>query len=76
MAGIGKAGEPKFQFIGNSENCHLIVQVSEELAWGIRTLKGEAKCGHLTLQSHPFWLKGKKCKCWMKYIENKNQKNK
>ena len=59
MAGIGKAGEPKFQSMGISENCQLIVQVSEELAWGIRALKGEAKCGFFTLESYPFWLKGK-----------------
>ena len=74
MAGIGKAGEPKFQSMGISENCQLIVQVSEELAWGIRALKGEAKCGYFTLQSYPFWLKGKKCKCWMKWIWNKKNR--
>ena len=68
MAGIGKAGEPKFQYIGISENCQLIVQVSEELAWGIRALKGEAKCGGFTLKSYPFWLKGKTSKCWMRCI--------
>jgi hypothetical protein len=54
LAGIGKAGEPKFQSIGMSENFQLIVQVSEELAWGIRALKGEAKCGYYTLESYPF----------------------